>query len=58
MEICGQDFTGRMIERIQEKVREVPEISRRELSRQVCEWMDWQGPDGELKDMMCKPCAR
>jgi hypothetical protein len=29
-------------------------MSRRSLSRHVCEWMGWKGPTGKLKDMSCR----
>lgn len=38
-----------MIERIGEAVRAEPAMSRRKLSRQVCEWLDW-------RDALGKPC--
>lgn len=31
-----------------------PEISRRELSRRVCDWLNWRSPNGNLKDMSCR----
>jgi len=54
MQICGQHFTQQMVDRIQETVDADPGLSRRELSRRVCEWMDWRKPDGKLKDMSCR----
>src|SRR3989441_9851568 len=39
--VCGRDFTGEMISRIQAKVNAEPDLSRRQLSRQVCEGLDW-----------------
>ena len=54
MRICGQEFTSEMIERIQSAVELESSISRRSLSRQVCEWMDWRAPNGNLQDMSCR----
>ena len=54
MQVCGQHFTMPILERIQETVIIDPLISRRELSRQVCQWLDWRYPDGRLKDMSCR----
>lgn len=31
-----------------------PEISRQELSRRVCERMDWRSANGKLQDMSCR----
>jgi hypothetical protein len=54
MWICGQHFSPGTIERIQLTVDADPSISRRALSRQVCEWLDWQTSNGKLKDMSCR----
>ena len=35
-------------------VDETPEISRRALSRRVCELLDWHHADGRLKDRSCR----
>src|SRR5438270_13941962 len=52
--VCGRDFTGKMISRIQEKVNAEPDLSRRQLSRQVCEWLDWRKADGGWKEGSCR----
>ena len=54
MVVCGREFTGEMISRIQAKVNAEPELSRRQLSRQICEWMDWRKPDGGWKEGSCR----
>jgi len=33
---------------------EEPELSRRALSRRVCEWLDWRDARGRLKQMSCR----
>lgn len=43
-----------MIESIQQTVRAEPLISRRDLSRRVCEWLNWRSPNGRLKEMSCR----
>lgn len=43
-----------IIDRIQQTVASDPLVSRRELSRQICQWLDWRYPDGRLKDMSCR----
>jgi hypothetical protein len=40
--------------RIQEVTRGEPAISRRELSRRICEWTDWRDANGRLKTMGCR----
>lgn len=41
MIICGREFTQELIARLQEKA---PGLSRRALSRELCQWLDWKGP--------------
>lgn len=50
----GRHFGEALIERIQAAVDAGPGISRRALSRIVCEWMDWRSPAGELQEMSCR----
>src|SRR5438876_9069698 len=52
--VCGRDFTGEMVSRIQEKVNAEPDLSRRQLSRLVCKWLDWRKGDGDLKEGSCR----
>jgi hypothetical protein len=54
MVVCGKDFSGEMISRIQTKVNAEPELSRRQLSRQICEWMDWRKADGGWREGSCR----
>ena len=54
MEVCGRHFSQALVNRIQETVLREPSISRRELSRQVCQWLDWRSPNGRLQDMSCR----
>jgi len=54
MYVCGQHFSQFMLDRIQETVRTEPSISRLELSRRVCEWLNWRSPNGRLQDMSCR----
>jgi hypothetical protein len=54
MYVCGRHFTRSIVERIQETVRTEPSISQRDLSRRVCEWLNWRSPNGRLKEMSCR----
>lgn len=54
MEVCGQEFTDKIITRINRAVEIEPLISRRALSRQVCEWVGWKSYNGQLKEMSCR----
>ena len=50
----NQQFSQELIDRINETIKTEPNISRRELSRRVCEWMNWRAPNGKLKEMSCR----
>jgi hypothetical protein len=54
MRICGREFSTSLLERIQDVLASVPEISRRALSRQVCEWLDWRSANGALQEGGCR----
>jgi hypothetical protein len=54
MWLCGQYFNREIIDRIQATVESEPEISRRALSRQVCECLGWRSATGKLKEMSCR----
>ncbi len=54
MRICGREFSTSLLERIQDVIASVPEISRRALSRQVCEWVDWRSANGALQEGGCR----
>ena len=44
MIICGRDFSPALIERLNQ-CRD--DLSRRALSRELCQWLDWKGPSGQ-----------
>jgi len=54
MKICGQEFTEEDIRQIQAEIDAEPGISRRALSRRVCERLGWRKANGGLKDMSCR----
>jgi hypothetical protein len=54
MVVCGQEFTPELLGRISDLVLAQPQLSRRALSRRVCEWLNWRAPDGRLKQMSCR----
>jgi hypothetical protein len=54
MYVCGQHFPRSILDRIQETVRREPSISRLDLSRRVCEWLNWRSPNGRLQEMSCR----
>src|SRR5208282_2698420 len=54
MQVCGQEFSAQLLQRIQQTVDGEPELSRRALSRRVCEWLDWRTAWGEPKELSCR----
>lgn len=54
MLVCGQQFTDEIIDRIQATVDSEPTLSRRALSLEVCQWLDWKRPNGMPKEMSCR----
>jgi hypothetical protein len=54
MRYCGRDFTAAEIELMRSLLVGQPQLTRADLSRVVCERIDWRRPDGRLKDMSCR----
>ena len=54
MRYCGRDFSTPEIEDIRALISENPEFNRAQLSRHVCEKLNWRRPDERLKDMSCR----
>ena len=52
--VGGREFSEEILKRIGEAVSAESEISRRQLSRQVCEWMGWRNASGRLQEMSCR----
>ena len=51
---CGRPFTCEEIEFIRRLIAAEPRPNRAQLSRSVCEELDWVRPGGALKDMSCR----
>jgi hypothetical protein len=51
---CGRDFSEPELTLIRALIAEDPTRTRAELSRLVCQAMQWHKPDGGLKDMSCR----
>jgi hypothetical protein len=58
MRICGRYFDTGTVDRIQATIESEPDISRRALSRRVCEWLGWRSANGKLQDMSCRKAIR
>lgn len=54
MQVYGKYYNEPTITAIQEMVTVAPNISRGELSRQICKNMQWYSKNGKLQDMSCR----
>jgi hypothetical protein len=54
MQVCGQEFSPQLLQRIQQTVDHEPGLSRRDLSRRVCEWLNWRTVLDQLKQVSCR----
>jgi hypothetical protein len=54
MQVCGRYFSSDVIARIQATIDGEASISRRALSRRVCQWLDWRARNGRLQEMSCR----
>lgn len=54
MLICRKEFSEEIIEKISSMVTDNPDISRRELSLRVCDWLAWKSPNGRFQEMSCR----
>lgn len=54
MRVCAQEFGAEVLSRIEQTMRDEPLLSRRGLSRRVCEWLGWRDAKGRLKAMSCR----
>lgn len=51
---CGRAFSTTELELIRGLIASDDQFNRAELSRRVCEELDWRRPGGRLKDMSCR----
>lgn len=51
---CGRDFSAQDILLIRELIERSPASTRTELSRQVCQMLDWRKANGQPKEMSCR----
>ena len=58
MTVCGQEFSPQVLQRLQQTVEAEPGLSRRALSRRVCEWLNWRTALGQLKEVSCRVALR
>ena len=54
VEAAGLAFPAAVIREIQARIEKDEDLTRTELSREVCRWMKWRAPNGELREMTCR----
>lgn len=54
MQACGQNFSTEQLQQIQRIIDESSGISRRSLSRQVCELLNWRSNNNKLQAGGCR----
>lgn len=54
MRICGREFGAATVAQIKGALEADPSLSRRVLSRRVCEILDWRAANGKLKEVNCR----
>jgi hypothetical protein len=52
--ICGQQFSDKVLQQIQNLINQDKTMTRAELARQVCDLIGWYRVTGQRKDMSCR----
>ena len=52
--VGSRTFSDEILARLSETIQADPRLSRRQLSRRVCEWLEWRNPAGRLQEMSCR----
>lgn len=52
--IEGRGFPDELLLRVNQAVEAEPQLSRRQLSLRVCDWMDWRNTAGRPQEMSCR----
>ena len=47
---CAREFSAQDLQTIQGLLAQTPALNRTDLSRRLCEQLNWRKPNGELKD--------
>jgi hypothetical protein len=54
MEAAGLAFPAAVLREIRARIKSDEGLTRTELSREVCRWMDWRAANGQLREMSCR----
>jgi hypothetical protein len=53
LSFCGQELSSDEIQLVRDIVHDFPSLSLSELSKTICELLDWRRPNGALKNREC-----
>lgn len=54
MEVCGLEFSSGLLEEIRARIAQDGQLTRSELSREVCRRQGWRSANGGLREMACR----
>ena len=54
MQVKGQLFSTKIVDQINSAIVQEPHISRRALSRRICQWLNWRSSRGDWQDGTCR----
>jgi len=54
VKLCEKNTSPELITQIQQRIDSQPELSRVQLARQICIWLDFRSPNGKLKEVSCR----
>lgn len=54
MRVCGKEISDENVSQIRDIIAKNWQKSRTQLSLQICEALEWRGPNGRLKDASCR----
>ncbi len=54
VEAGGLTFPAAVLKQIRARIEKDEGLTRTELSREVCQWMNWHAPNGQPREMTCR----
>ena len=51
---AGLEFPATVIGKIRARIARSTDLTRTELSREVCRWMNWRAANGQLRELACR----
>ena len=57
MVLCGKEFSETLLEQISSRIGSAPRLTRVQLSREVCGWLNWVSPNGKLSSSIAEAAS-